>query len=197
MDSKWAVQKWSNVLVAYFLFEYHKRSIVTYRLVRRSELISIYGRILPLWHVIPATNGYAHSSFGGTGSPYSASTLHYLFCSANKTATRTQRPPSPRKRLSAGKSSQDKTMEHFWEMGKRVRYVVDSSLTKQLLTRTHTGPLVYLNLAGQDVVILNTRELANELLDRRSAIYSDRPKTVVMEYLGAPLTIFLTSYGRK
>ncbi|KAE9385564.1 cytochrome P450 [Gymnopus androsaceus JB14] len=58
------------------------------------------------------------------------------------------------------------------------------------------GPLVYLNLAGQDVVVLNNRASATELLDRRSAIYSDRPKTVVLEHLGAPYTVFLTSYGK-
>ncbi|KAE9402133.1 cytochrome P450 [Gymnopus androsaceus JB14] len=59
------------------------------------------------------------------------------------------------------------------------------------------GSLVYLNLAGQDVVVLNNRATATELLYRRSVIYSDRPKSVVLEYLGAPLTLFLTCYGKK
>ncbi|KAF9058824.1 hypothetical protein BDP27DRAFT_1181074, partial [Rhodocollybia butyracea] len=46
----------------------------------------------------------------------------------------------------------------------------------------YAGPIVYLNLAGQNVVVLNTKEVANELMDRRSTNYSDRPKTIVGEY---------------
>ncbi|KAJ3797608.1 cytochrome P450 [Lentinula aff. detonsa] len=41
------------------------------------------------------------------------------------------------------------------------------------------GPIVYLNLAGQNVVVLNTLEVASDLLDDRAAIYSDRPNWIV------------------
>ncbi|THH30755.1 hypothetical protein EUX98_g3424 [Antrodiella citrinella] len=41
------------------------------------------------------------------------------------------------------------------------------------------GPIVYLNLAGQNVVVLNTLKVAADLLDRRAAIYSSRPKFIV------------------
>jgi cytochrome P450 len=58
------------------------------------------------------------------------------------------------------------------------------------------GPIVYLNFAGQDVVLLNTKEVATELLDHRSFNYSDRPKITVADYLGGPYTMALTRYGK-
>ena len=37
------------------------------------------------------------------------------------------------------------------------------------------GDIVHLNVLGQHIVILDSVEAVKELLDRRSAIYSDRP----------------------
>jgi hypothetical protein len=37
------------------------------------------------------------------------------------------------------------------------------------------GDVVHVNMLGQHLIILNSIEAANELLDQRSAIYSDRP----------------------
>ena len=44
---------------------------------------------------------------------------------------------------------------------------------------SRTGDLVFLNAGGQPVVIINSQKVAVELLDRRAAIYSDRPHNVV------------------
>ena len=41
------------------------------------------------------------------------------------------------------------------------------------------GPIVYINLAGKDTVILNSQKAAVDLLDRRATIYSDRPRNIV------------------
>ena len=41
------------------------------------------------------------------------------------------------------------------------------------------GDLIYLNAAGQSIVIINSQKVAVELLDRRAGIYSDRPSDVV------------------
>ncbi|KAF9523256.1 putative monooxygenase [Crepidotus variabilis] len=41
------------------------------------------------------------------------------------------------------------------------------------------GDLIYLDLAGKSTLIINSRKVANDLLDKRSSIYSDRPSTVV------------------
>ncbi|KAJ3835522.1 cytochrome P450 [Lentinula raphanica] len=41
------------------------------------------------------------------------------------------------------------------------------------------GPIFYLNIAGQDVIVLGHRKAATDLLDRRANAYSDRPELVV------------------
>ena len=45
------------------------------------------------------------------------------------------------------------------------------------------GDLFYLNAAGQPIVILNSRKVCVDLLERRAAIYSDRPPNVVVSDL--------------
>ena len=48
------------------------------------------------------------------------------------------------------------------------------------------------------MVILNSLEAATDLLDKRSAIYSDRPKMYVAgELLGWDQTLVLTPYGDR
>ncbi|KAI0302992.1 cytochrome P450 [Russula brevipes] len=42
------------------------------------------------------------------------------------------------------------------------------------------GDLIYLNVAGQPMVILNSQRVAVDLLDRRASIYSDRPHSIVL-----------------
>lgn len=39
----------------------------------------------------------------------------------------------------------------------------------------HTGDIVSINMLGQRMVILNSFDAAEEILDKKSAIYSDRP----------------------
>ncbi|KAJ3908142.1 cytochrome P450 [Lentinula edodes] len=45
------------------------------------------------------------------------------------------------------------------------------------------GPIVYLNIAGQNTIVLGTHKTAADLLDRRANIYSDRPDFVVLNLL--------------
>jgi hypothetical protein len=47
------------------------------------------------------------------------------------------------------------------------------------LKPTGLGDLIYLNAAGQPMVILNSHKIATDLLDRRAAKYSDRPPLIV------------------
>ncbi|KAJ7446023.1 cytochrome P450 [Mycena galericulata] len=58
------------------------------------------------------------------------------------------------------------------------------------------GPIFSLNLMGQLVVVLNTHKVTADLLDRRSLIYSDRPRFImVFEYLSGGLLISAAPYG--
>ncbi|ETW77818.1 cytochrome P450 monooxygenase 60 [Heterobasidion irregulare TC 32-1] len=57
------------------------------------------------------------------------------------------------------------------------------------------GALVYLNMAGQPMVVINSHKVATDLLDHRAANYSDRPRFVVgSEIMSGGLHIFLARY---
>ncbi|ESK85729.1 cytochrome p450, partial [Moniliophthora roreri MCA 2997] len=58
------------------------------------------------------------------------------------------------------------------------------------------GDLVYINVAGQDIVILNSHKVAADLLDRRGPIYSNRPRWIVAsEILTGGLLVVFTQYN--
>ena len=38
-----------------------------------------------------------------------------------------------------------------------------------------TGDVIHLDILGQSIIVLNSQEAATDLLDKRSAKYSDRP----------------------
>ena len=53
------------------------------------------------------------------------------------------------------------------------------NLPRLIPKHTRTGDLIYLNAAGQPMVVMNSHKVARDLLDRRSRIYSDRPRNIV------------------
>ncbi|KZT29047.1 cytochrome P450 [Neolentinus lepideus HHB14362 ss-1] len=70
---------------------------------------------------------------------------------------------------------------------------------KQWLTFTELrktyGDLVYLNVAGQPLIVVNSHKIAADLLDRRAALYSDRPNNIVAsDILTGGLLIALSHY---
>jgi len=44
-----------------------------------------------------------------------------------------------------------------------------------------TGDLVYLNAVGQDIIYINSFDVATELLEKRSSLYSDRVQSTMLE----------------
>ncbi|KAJ7083084.1 cytochrome P450 [Mycena belliarum] len=54
------------------------------------------------------------------------------------------------------------------------------------------GPIFHLNIAGQDAIVLGSHKVAADLLDRRSAIYSDRPRNIVTRILTGDLVFAFT-----
>jgi hypothetical protein len=60
---------------------------------------------------------------------------------------------------------------------------------------TGSGDLIYLNLAGHKMVILNSQKVAADLLDRRAAIYSDRPALIVGSEMCGGFFIPFARYG--
>ncbi|KAK7462918.1 hypothetical protein VKT23_007498 [Stygiomarasmius scandens] len=51
------------------------------------------------------------------------------------------------------------------------------------------GPLVYANMAGQPIIVLNSKKVVEDLLVRRAAKYSDRYKLLVGGYMTGNLTL--------
>ena len=74
-------------------------------------------------------------------------------------------------------------MFHVLRLAKEIRSVRFYPLLSHIFVpyqrRFAPGDLVYLNAAGQPVVIINSPRVGVALLDRRAAIYSDRPRSIV------------------
>ncbi|KAG5643662.1 hypothetical protein DXG03_000542 [Asterophora parasitica] len=58
------------------------------------------------------------------------------------------------------------------------------------------GDVMYLHVLGRHIIVLNSVEAAVDLLDRRSANYSDRPRFIIYELMGWARSITFTGYGK-
>jgi hypothetical protein len=56
---------------------------------------------------------------------------------------------------------------------------------------------MYLDGAGQPVVVCNTLKSAFELLERRSANYSDRPRSVMAQIISGGLLFVMMKYDDR
>ncbi|KAM5535430.1 hypothetical protein V8D89_010952 [Ganoderma adspersum] len=78
---------------------------------------------------------------------------------------------------------------------------LDIPLSKQWLTfqrwAEEYGDIIYLNLLGQSVVVLNTAQATSDLLDKRSSIYSDRFRSTVVSLIGWDWNVALMAYGTR
>ena len=55
----------------------------------------------------------------------------------------------------------------------------------------YLGDIIYLNILGQPIVILNSKEAIADLLDTRGVIYSDRPTLAVLSnWLAVHVPVF-------
>uniref|UniRef100_A0A0W0GB59 Cytochrome p450 n=1 Tax=Moniliophthora roreri TaxID=221103 RepID=A0A0W0GB59_MONRR len=59
------------------------------------------------------------------------------------------------------------------------------------------GDIVYFRLFNQDVIVLNSAKAAGDLLDRRAANYSQRPRMPVTECLTGELNMALMDHGTR
>jgi hypothetical protein len=70
-------------------------------------------------------------------------------------------------------------VEFFHEMGKAYgALTVTDSLTTHLLN-VHIGDVTYFKAFKKSIVLLNSAQAAIDLLNKRSSIYSDRPRFVM------------------
>ncbi|KAF4564799.1 hypothetical protein EYR40_010971 [Pleurotus pulmonarius] len=59
------------------------------------------------------------------------------------------------------------------------------------------GDIIHLSFFGRSVVVLNSLEAAVDLLEKRSAIYSDRPDLVVYDLMGWTPNLAFLPYGER
>ncbi|KAG2155266.1 cytochrome P450 [Suillus bovinus] len=59
------------------------------------------------------------------------------------------------------------------------------------------GKIIHSSILGIDMIIINSESIARELLDKRSAIYSDRPVIPTNEISGLDFNTVLLPYGEK
>ena len=100
----------------------------------------------------------------------------------------------------------ERTMAQILKMAKEIRSVfyrssfffffLFSFFLSQYLNVSVPGDLIYLNAAGQPVVVINSPKVAVALFDRRSAIYSDRPRNIVVsDIMCGGLLFAFSRYG--
>jgi len=66
------------------------------------------------------------------------------------------------------------------ELGENIRYPRDNVWSLVSADLPSPGELVYSRLLNQEVIVINSEELAKDLLERRSSNYSDRPQIIRM-----------------
>ncbi|KAG5645608.1 hypothetical protein DXG03_005746 [Asterophora parasitica] len=59
------------------------------------------------------------------------------------------------------------------------------------------GDLMYINVLGAHLVIINSEEIADELVEKRSSNYNDRPDIAVMNMNGWEVNMGLKHYGNE
>jgi len=68
--------------------------------------------------------------------------------------------------------------------GKTLLVLLQSVLiNKYALIQLHPGDIIYIYRFGNPIVVLNTAEAANLLLDKRSNKYSSRPRRIMLNEL--------------
>ncbi|KAF8897015.1 cytochrome P450 [Mucidula mucida] len=75
---------------------------------------------------------------------------------------------------------------------------VDAWITFKKVGEQFKSDIGYYNVAGQDVIVVNTIDAANELFVKRSSIYSDRPTSfMVVSLVGFTWNFGLHKYGEE
>ncbi|KAF8661204.1 hypothetical protein AX16_001484 [Volvariella volvacea WC 439] len=91
-------------------------------------------------------------------------------------------PPGPRGKFLIG---------NIWDLPKHYEW-----MTYKTWARIYDPNILYLNLSRSNMIVLNSIPAAEELLERRSAIYSGRPRfTMISELMGWGFASSLLDYG--
>lgn len=74
--------------------------------------------------------------------------------------------------------------------------VLDTQQQADIQQNALLGPIIYLNMAGQSIVVLNTAQAAFDLFDSRGSNYTDRPKLIMAaEILAGNIHVGFVPHG--
>ncbi|KAH9168149.1 cytochrome P450 [Lactarius sanguifluus] len=77
-----------------------------------------------------------------------------------------------------------------------VQHAADNDWLASPQRKDDHGELMYLSVFGKGVLVINSQRVAVDLLEKRSNIYSDRPRFISLnEFLTENLTFVFTGYG--
>ncbi|KAG6817817.1 hypothetical protein H0H87_003225 [Tephrocybe sp. NHM501043] len=89
-------------------------------------------------------------------------------------------------------------MEDIHGMGQEIWSVALWIIKKEVIQPNRSaGDLIYINVLGVHLVIINSEEIADELVEKRSANYNDRPNIEVMNMNGWEVNMGLKHYGNE
>ncbi|KAG1809325.1 cytochrome P450 [Suillus subaureus] len=63
--------------------------------------------------------------------------------------------------------------------------------------RSTYGDIIYARLLGKPIIVVNSEEVAKDLFERRSSIYSDRPQSIVYEAFASDFNTGFMPYGNR
>lgn len=79
----------------------------------------------------------------------------------------------------------------------RLKSVFSKMTNITLISYWISGDFYQFRIFNQTIVILNSRNVATDLLEKRSNIYSDRPKIQMVDLMGWDFSLVLMPYGDK
>ncbi|KAK7048376.1 O-methylsterigmatocystin oxidoreductase [Favolaschia claudopus] len=91
-------------------------------------------------------------------------------------------PPGPPSRFAVG---------NFYDLPKKLPWLTYTEWGQRY------GELVHASALGQHIVIVNSVRTANDLFEKRSGIYSDRPVTTMVELMGWDFNVGLMQMGDR
>lgn len=102
-------------------------------------------------------------------------------------------PPGPERAYLIGNLKnfpKTRWYEHFSEWQKEYGgFSCRKLLRTEVMVEILTGDIIYANIAGTSIVVLNSLEAVDELLTRRTNLYSSRPYKTMTNELYVPLLV--------
>lgn len=84
------------------------------------------------------------------------------------------------------------TEDHVSTASRFHRSLGGGYLTWVLIISPIAGEIVYTHLFGKGIIFLNNLDVVNDLLDKRAAIYSDKPRLVMVNELCVSLSMTIS-----